>query len=97
MNSVHYLSGNLLTNLNKSKEWEFKANASYTNNAVERDSYNETQYIQQVNDGAIVKMILKQFYTDKVKGEVIFTKNAKRDSLKIPQLSPSSGTEIVLL
>ncbi|MCT4139220.1 carboxypeptidase regulatory-like domain-containing protein [Elizabethkingia anophelis] len=83
MNSVHYLSGNLLTNLNKSKEWEFKANASYTNNAVERDSYNETQYIQQVNDGAIVKNDIKNnFYTDKVKGEVIFTKNAKKGFFK---------------
>lgn len=52
MNSVHYLSGNLLTNLNKNKEWEFKANASYTNNAVERESYTETQYIPEFNQGA---------------------------------------------
>jgi hypothetical protein len=36
MNSVHYVSANYLTNIDKKKEWELKANANYTNNAVER-------------------------------------------------------------
>src|SRR5690606_10839382 len=39
MNNVHFLSANILTNPFKNKEWELKANASYTNNAVERESY----------------------------------------------------------
>ncbi|OPB86201.1 carboxypeptidase-like regulatory domain-containing protein [Elizabethkingia ursingii] len=83
MNSVHFLSGNLLTNLNKNKEWEFKANASYTNNAVERESYTETQYIPEFNQGAkITNAVKNNFYTDKVKGEVIFTKNAKKGFFK---------------
>jgi hypothetical protein len=37
MNNVHYLSANYLTNIDKKKEWELKANANYTNNAVERE------------------------------------------------------------
>jgi hypothetical protein len=36
MNSVHYLSANYLVNIDKKKEWELKASANYTNNAVER-------------------------------------------------------------
>lgn len=35
LNNVHYLSANVLTNL--SKQWELKANASYSNNAIERE------------------------------------------------------------
>ena len=77
MNSVHYFSANLLTNPFKSKEWELKANASYTNNAVSRESYSETTSF--LNNGAqYLTNIFNNFYTDKAKGEVIFTKNAKK-------------------
>ncbi len=47
MNSVHYLSANYLTNIDKKKEWELKANANYTNNAVERESNSINTDIQQ--------------------------------------------------
>src|SRR5690606_16327440 len=42
MNNIHFLSDTLLTSPFKNKEWELKANASYVNNAVERESYEET-------------------------------------------------------
>ena len=81
MNSVHYFSANLLTNPFKSKEWELKANASYTNNAVSRESYSETTSF--LNNGAqYLTNIFNNFYTDKAKGEVIFTKNAKKGFFK---------------
>lgn len=83
MNNVHYLSGNLLTNLNKSKEWEFKANANYTNNAISRESFVETHYIPPFNNGAVISNAVRNnFYTDKIKGEMIFTKNAKKGFFK---------------
>jgi len=83
LNRVHYLSGNILTNLDENKEWEFKANASYTNNDIERESFEESQYIPPFNDGAkITKLVRNKFYTDKLKGEVIFTKNAKKGFFK---------------
>ena len=80
MNSVHYLSANYLTNIDKKKEWELKANANYTNNAVERESNSITRDIQhgtQYNT-----RFLNNFYTDKLKGELIFTKNAKKGFFK---------------
>lgn len=79
MNNVHYLSANYLTNIDKKKEWELKANANYTNNAVERESYSETNYF---NGASNIINILNNFYTDKAKGELIFTKNAKKGFFK---------------
>ncbi|ALR32150.1 MULTISPECIES: carboxypeptidase-like regulatory domain-containing protein [Chryseobacterium] len=79
MNSVHYLSANYLTNIDKKKEWELKANANYTNNAVERESIDETNYF---NGASNIVKILNNFYTDKAKGELIFTKNAKKGFFK---------------
>ncbi|CAA7196507.1 carboxypeptidase-like regulatory domain-containing protein [Chryseobacterium potabilaquae] len=83
MNSVHYLSANYLTNMDKKKEWELKANASYTNNTVEREDNIETIY--QAGDFAgskIVTSTRNRFFTDKLKGELIFTKNAKKGFFK---------------
>lgn len=83
LNNVHYLSANYLTNIDKKKEWELKANANYTNNAVEREDYRETTY--QTGELAGFKVInstRNNFYTDKIKGELIFTKNAKKGFFK---------------
>jgi hypothetical protein len=84
MNSVHYLSANYLTNIDKKKEWELKANANYTNNAVERESYSQTDYFATSKTPAfsVIQNILNNFYTDKAKGELIFTKNAKKGFFK---------------
>lgn len=80
LNSVHYLSANYLTNIDKKKEWELKVNANYTNNAVERESNTTNTDIQQ---GTQYKTrFLNNFYTDKLKGELIFTKNAKKGFFK---------------
>ena len=83
-NNVHYLSANYLTNIDKKKEWELKANANYTNNTVEREDTNETIFFP-TNDrpgSSIVTSTRNNFYTDKVKGELIFTKNAKKGFFK---------------
>lgn len=80
LNSVHYLSANYLTNIDKKKEWELKANANYTNNAVERESNTLTRDIQQGTQ--FNTRFLNNFYTDKLKGELIFTKNAKKGFFK---------------
>lgn len=84
MNSVHYLSANYLTNIDKKKEWELKANANYTNNAVERESYSQTDYFTtpQRPASTVTQNIFNNFYTDKAKGELIFTKNAKKGFFK---------------
>ncbi len=84
MNNVHYLSANYLTNIDKKKEWELKANANYTNNAVERESYSRTDYFATTDEPAstVTQNILNNFYTDKAKGELIFTKNAKKGFFK---------------
>ncbi|SEN01738.1 Carboxypeptidase regulatory-like domain-containing protein [Chryseobacterium taichungense] len=84
MNSVHYVSANYLTNIDKKKEWELKANANYTNNAVERESYAKTDYFATTNEPAstVTQNIFNNFYTDKAKGELIFTKNAKKGFFK---------------
>ncbi|QXU47995.1 hypothetical protein KYG33_14485 [Chryseobacterium sp. D764] len=79
MNNVHYLSANYLTNIDKKKEWELKANANYTNNAVERESYSQKDYFGGTSNSI---KILNNFYTDKAKGELIFTKNAKKGFFK---------------
>lgn len=80
MNNVHYLSGNILLNPFKNKEWELKANANYTNNAVERESTTETKNFQ-FNQNYLTSF-KNNFYTDKLKGELIFTKNAKKGFFK---------------
>ncbi|REC44752.1 carboxypeptidase-like regulatory domain-containing protein [Chryseobacterium pennipullorum] len=80
MNSVHYLSANYLTNIDKKKEWELKANANYTNNAVEREANSITRDVQQ--GVQYNTRFLNNFYTDKLKGELIFTKNAKKGFFK---------------
>lgn len=79
-NNVHYLAANFLTNIDKKKEWELKANASYTNNAVEREFFQETTDLQL--NTSYFTTIKNKFYTDKIKGEVIFTKNAKKGFFK---------------
>lgn len=82
-NRVHYLSGNILTNLDKAKKWEFKANANYTNNDVRRESFTETNYLPPFNDGAtITRSVANKMYTDKLSANVIFTKNAKKGFFK---------------
>lgn len=80
LNNVHYLSANYLTNIDKKKEWELKANANYTNNSVERESNSTTTDIQQGTQ--YNTRFLNNFYTDKLKGELIFTKNAKKGFFK---------------
>ncbi|MDR6548733.1 hypothetical protein J2810_004823 [Chryseobacterium rhizosphaerae] len=84
MNNVHYLSANYLTNIDKKKEWELKASANYTNNVVERESYRQTDYFATPTQGAstVIQNVLNNFYTDKAKGELIFTKNAKKGFFK---------------
>lgn len=83
MNSVHYLSANYLTNIDSKKEWELKANANYTNNAVEREDYRETTYqTGELAGSKVINSTRNDFYTDKLKGELIFTKNAKKGFFK---------------
>ncbi|MBT2621440.1 MULTISPECIES: carboxypeptidase-like regulatory domain-containing protein [Chryseobacterium] len=84
MNNVHYLSANYLTNIDKKKEWELKANANYTNNAVEREDNVETKYFSPDNNvlSTVVTSTKNNYYTDKIKGELIFTKNAKKGFFK---------------
>ena len=77
-NNVHYLSANLLTSL--SKDWEFKANTSYTNNAIDRESvvntYNANGNLTNTTS------IANNFYTNQAKGEIIFSKNANKSFFK---------------
>ncbi|UOE38144.1 carboxypeptidase-like regulatory domain-containing protein [Chryseobacterium oryzae] len=79
-NNVHYLSANYLTNIDKKQEWELKTNANYTNNAVERESTTYVTDFQQKTEYGY--KFLNNFYTDKLKGELIFTKNAKKGFFK---------------
>lgn len=81
MNNVHFLSANLLTNPFKNKEWELKANANYTNNVVSRESYSQINYFAPINS-TVVTNLQNKFYTNKAKGELIFTKNAKKGFFK---------------
>ncbi|OWK74944.1 hypothetical protein CBW16_06025 [Flavobacteriaceae bacterium JJC] len=85
-NNVHYFSANLLTNPFKSKEWELKANASYTNNSIERRD-NRIEIFQPdspklSSGGELTSFTSNNFYTNATKGEVIFTKNAKKGFFK---------------
>lgn len=80
MNNIHFLSANLLTTPFKNKEWELKANASYVNNAVERESYEETFFKKE--NFTEVSVRDNNLYTNKAKGELIFTKNAKQGFFK---------------
>lgn len=86
MNNVHYFSANLLTNPFTSKEWELKANMSYTNNVVERESQQITVYEKNSSvvpdGGTFITSKSNHFYTNAAKGELIFTKNAKKGFFK---------------
>lgn len=85
LNNVHYFSANLLTNPFKNKEWELKVNANYSNNAVERASLTETIYEASdlfPNGAKASTNIANNFYSNALKGEVIFTKNAKKGFFK---------------
>lgn len=83
-NNVHYVSANYLTNIDKNKEWELKAIANYTNNVVERESYNQREFFATpTRPGYVITTdIYNRFFTDKLKGELIFTKNAKKGYFK---------------
>lgn len=80
MNNVHFLSANILTTPFKNKEWEVKANADYTNNVITRESYSHTKDFELGQ--TYYTNILNKFFTDKVKGELIFIKNAKKGFFK---------------
>jgi hypothetical protein len=83
MNNVHFFSTNLLTNIGK--DWELKANASYSNNAISRDSYAQTVYgISALfpSGGFVSRQISNKFYSNNAKGELTFTKNAKQAFFK---------------
>ena len=85
MNNVHFFSANLLTNPFKSKDWELKLNANYSNNAVERESYRETVYEPSVifpNGLVNSTNVNNNLYSNSAKGEVIFQKNAKKGFFK---------------
>ncbi len=80
MNNVHFVTANILTSPFKSKEWELKLVGNYTNNAVERESYSET-YDKKL-DYTSYDTTENNLYTNKAKGEIIFTKNAKQGFFK---------------
>lgn len=84
MNNVHYLSANFLTNIDDKKEWELKASANYTNNVVERENNMEQIFYPTAGSASstIYTSTRNNFYTDKLKGELIFTKNAKKGFFK---------------
>ncbi|SDD94033.1 hypothetical protein SAMN05421544_101272 [Riemerella columbipharyngis] len=78
MNNVHYLSANFLTSPFKDKDWEAKVNASYSNNAIEREDYRELVY----GDDRFSSRIKNHFYNNRARGEVVFTKNADKGFFK---------------
>lgn len=84
MNNVHYLSANLLTNPFKNKEWELKINSNYTNNTITRESASETVFDanSQFPNGKVTSERRNKFYDNELKGEVIFSKNAKKGFFK---------------
>jgi len=86
MNNVHFFSANVLTTPFKSKEWELKASASYTNNAIERSDRNTDTYeagsTTVPNGGIYISESANNFYTNATKGELIVTKNAKKGFFK---------------
>ncbi|WP_332021372.1 hypothetical protein, partial [Kaistella sp.] len=86
MNNVHFFSANVLTTPFKSKDWELKASASYTNNAIERTD-SKTEIYEPGSSivpsgGTYVSESANHFYTNASKGELIFTKNAKKGFFK---------------
>lgn len=85
LNNVHFFSANVLTTPFKSKDWELKASASYTNNAIDRNSTRETVYEQDTDffkTGKIITTESNNLYSNAAKGEVIITKNAKKGFFK---------------
>lgn len=86
LNNVHYLSANLLTSPFKNKEWELKANASYTNNSIKREDQQINVYevgsITVPLGGTFSSNTANNFYDNIAKGELIFTKNAKKGFFK---------------
>ena len=85
MNNVHFFSANVLTTPFKSKDWELKASASYTNNAINRSSTRETVYEQDTDffkTGKIITNESNNLYSNAAKGELIITKNAKKGFFK---------------
>lgn len=86
LNNVHYFSANLLTSPFKNKEWELKANASYTNNSITRED-NQTRVYQAgsptiESGGTFISSTNNKFFDNVAKGELIFTKNAKKGFFK---------------
>lgn len=85
-NNVHFFSANILTNPFKNKEWELKANANYANNSVEREDSNVRIYEKDSpaspNGGEIRSSKSNNFYSNALKGELIFSKNAKKGFFK---------------
>ena len=79
-----------MTNL--SKQWELKANASYSNNAIERESMVKT--FNANNDLTNTSLVSNNFYTNQAKGEIIFLKTPIKVSLKIPLRITDFGMEI---
>ena len=85
MNNVHFFSANVLMTPFKSKDWELKISSNYTNNAVNRASETVTTYEQDTDffkAGTISTSESNNFYTNAAKGELIFTKNAKKGFFK---------------
>lgn len=85
LNNVHFFSANLLTNPFKDKEWELKLNTSYSNNSIDRDSYYEIIYAPSQffpNGLKNTTLTSNTFYSNAAKGEMIFTKNAKKGFFK---------------
>ncbi|WP_027376862.1 TonB-dependent receptor [Kaistella palustris] len=85
MNNVHFFSANVLVNPFKNKEWELKASSSYTNNAISRESTRETTYELDTDfftAGKVTTTESNKFYSNAAKGEIIFTKNAKKGFFK---------------
>lgn len=86
-NNVHFFSANILTSPFKNKEWELKANANYANNSVEREDSNLEIYEVNIPAGRFEKTEYKSsksnnFYSNALKGELIFSKNAKKGFFK---------------
>ena len=83
MNNVHFFSANVLVSPFKNKEWELKASSNYTNNAISRESLQETIYEPGFfAPGKVTTTESNKFYSNAAKGEIIFTKNAKKGFFK---------------
>ena len=80
LNNVHFLSANILTNPFKNQEWELKANANYTNNFVKRGDFSLTRDLEF--NQTYSSSTYNRFFTDQLKGELIFTRNAKKGFFK---------------